>query len=80
LAAGESHLVHFIVDAVEKLNVENFRINYTGSGDEQYPPAMMPALIIYCYAAGTFSSRKIEIAAYTDIAARYICGGSRPKV
>ncbi|GHU61728.1 IS1182 family transposase ISMac1 [Spirochaetia bacterium] len=71
-----NHLVHFIVDAVEKLNVENFKINYTGSGDEQYPPEMMLALIIYCYATGTFSSRRIEIATYTDIAARYICGGT----
>jgi transposase len=35
---------------------------------------MMPALLVYCYATGTFSSRRIEAATYTDVAVRYICG------
>jgi hypothetical protein len=38
------------------LNIGSFRINNSGSGDRQYPPAMMLALLIYCYATGTFSS------------------------
>jgi hypothetical protein len=36
---------------------------------------MMLALLIYCYATGIFSSRRIERATYTDIAVLYICGG-----
>jgi transposase len=54
----ENHLVHFVVDAVELLNISSFRINNSGSGDRQYPPAMMLALLIYCYATGTFSSQR----------------------
>jgi transposase/phage terminase small subunit len=54
----------------------DFRINYRGTGDEQYPPQMMLALLIYSYATGRFGSRTIEAATYTDVALRYICGGS----
>jgi transposase len=71
----ENHLVHFVVEAVELLNISSFRINGSGSGDRQYPPSMMLALLIYCYATGTFSSRRIEAATYTDVAVKYICGG-----
>jgi transposase len=69
-----NHLVHFVVDAVSVLDIGSFKINNTGSGDRQYPPEMMLALLIYCYATGTFGSRRIEAATYTDVAVRYICG------
>jgi transposase len=71
----ENHLVHFVVDAVAVLGIHSFKINTSGSGDEQYPPDMMLALLMYCYATGVFSSRRIEAATYTDIAVKYICGG-----
>ena len=70
----ENHLAHFIVDAVEMLDIQTFKINRSGSGDEQYPPPMMTALLIYCYITRRMSSRVIEEATYTDVAARYICG------
>ncbi|GHU07638.1 hypothetical protein FACS1894151_02260 [Spirochaetia bacterium] len=44
----DNHLVHFIVDAVEMLELSHFKINVRGSGSEQYPPEMMLALLIYC--------------------------------
>lgn len=71
----EDHIVHFIIDAVETLELSNFRVNRTGSGSPQYPPSMMLSLLIYCYVTGRFSSREIEKATYSDIAVRYICGG-----
>ncbi|MDR2053897.1 MAG: hypothetical protein LBP80_10840 [Treponema sp.] len=40
----ENHLVHFIIEAVEQLDVSSFKVNDTGSGSEQYPPAMMVSL------------------------------------
>jgi transposase len=70
----ENHIVHFIIDAVGQLNIRNFKVNKTGSGDEQYPPEMMPALLIYSYAAKRMSSRVIEDAAHIDIGAGYIYG------
>jgi transposase len=71
----ENHLVHFIVEAVEQIDKGTFKVNRRGSGDEQYPPEMMLALLIYGYATGTFSSRRIEAATYSDVAIMYICGG-----
>ena len=70
----ENHIVHFIIDAVMKLDIRNFKVNENGSGDEQYPPEMMLALLIYCYVTKRMSSRAIEAATYMDIGARYICG------
>lgn len=69
------HIVHFILDSVETLNLQRFVVNVRGTGSEQYAPAMMLPLLIYCYATGRFSSREIEAATYGDVAVRYICGG-----
>jgi len=70
------HIVHFILEAVELVNISSFQVNHKGSGSEQYPPHMMLSLLIYNYATGRFSSRVIEQATYSDIAVRYICGGN----
>ena len=76
LPAG--HIVHFILDAVEQLPITDFRVNERGSGSEQYPPRMMLALLIYCYATGRFGSRTIEAASYSDVAVRYLCANHHP--
>jgi transposase len=73
---AEDHLVHFIIDAIEQLDVSGFKVNDTGSGSEQYPPAMMVTLQVYYYATGRMSGRVIEDATYTDVAVRYICGNT----
>jgi transposase len=73
----EDSMVHFIIDAIEMLNLKGFSVNNRGSGSPQYPPEMMLALLIYCYATGRFSSRSIEQATYFDVAVRYICGGDK---
>ena len=75
---AEDDLVHFVIDAVERLPLESFAINAKGCGDEQYPPRMMLALLIYCYANGVFSSRRIERASYRDVAVRYLCADTHP--
>jgi transposase len=72
------HIVHFILDAVEQLPITDFRVNERGSGSEQYPPRMMLALLIYCYATGRFGSRTIEAASYSDVAVRYLCANHHP--
>jgi len=45
---------------LKRLPLSAFAVNSKGCGDEQYPPHMMLALLIYCYANGIFSSRRIE--------------------
>ena len=68
----EDHLVHFVVDAVNQIDVSSFKVNNRGTGNEQYPPEMMLALLIYSYVTGRFGSRTIEAATYTDVALIYI--------
>ena len=72
------HIVHFILDAVEQIPTAHFQINHRGTGSEQYPPTMMLALLIYCYATGRFGSRTIEAATYSDVAVRYLCANHHP--
>jgi len=73
----KDHIVHFILDAIETLDLKGFRVNERGTGSEQYPPSVMLSLLVYCYATGRFSSREIETATYGDVAVRYICGGDQ---
>ena len=75
---SEDDMARFVVDAVSVVEEDCCRINWRGSGSEQYPPHMMMALLIYCYANGLFSSRRIERATYRDIAVRYITGDTHP--
>lgn len=75
---AEDDLVHFVIQAVERLPLSAFKVNAKGCGDEQYPPPMLLALLIYCYANGIFSSRRIERATYRDVAVRYLTGDLHP--
>jgi transposase len=72
------HLVHFLLDAVEQIPTGHFHVNQRGTGSEQYPPTMMLALLIYCYATGRFGSRTIEAATHSDVAVRYLCANHHP--
>jgi len=72
------HLAHFVVDAVEALDLRRVNVNRRGTGDEQYPPAMMLSLVIYSYARGTFGSRRIEQSTYDDVAVRFITADTHP--
>ncbi|MEY2880429.1 MAG: hypothetical protein RLZZ15_2809 [Verrucomicrobiota bacterium] len=74
----DGHIVHFILEAVEQLPTHHFAVNRRGTGSEQYPPTMMLALVIYCYATGRFGSRTIEAATHSDVAVRYLCANHHP--
>ena len=76
LPAG--HLVHFVMDAVEQLDLRMAQVNERGTGDAQYPPPMMLGLLIYSYATGNFGSRQIERATHENVAARLLCGDTHP--
>lgn len=72
------HLAHFILDAVEALDLRQVKVNERGTGDEQYPPSMMLALLIYCYASGIFGSRRIEQSTYDSVPVRLITADTHP--
>lgn len=75
---SDDDMVHFVIEAVEGMRLKTLKANRRGSGSAQYPPKMMLALLIYCYANGIFSSRKIERATYRDVAVRYLTGDTHP--
>jgi transposase len=74
----EDDMVHFVIESVEGMNLQKFKINERGTGSKQYPPEVMLELLIYCYASGIFSSRRIERATYRDIAVRYLTADKHP--
>jgi transposase len=74
----EDDLAHFIVAAAERVRLGAFRTNPQAGGRPQYHPRLMLALLVYCYANGVFSSRRIERASYRDIGARFIAANTHP--
>lgn len=74
----EDHLSHFILDAVEGMDMHSAKVNHRGCGSKQYPPTMMLALLIYSYCSGLFSSRAIESSTYDSVAVRVLCAETHP--
>ena len=75
---SKDHMVHFMMDAVDALDLSSAKINTRGTGSAQYPPSTMLGLLIYCYATGTFSSRRIETLTYENVAVRYLTADTHP--
>jgi transposase len=76
----ESHLAWFIIDAVAALDLEPFLASYRrdGWGRAAHDPAMMLALLLYAYAVGERSSRRIERRCEEDVAFRVITANQVP--
>jgi transposase len=72
------HLVHFILDAVEALDLRQVKVNTRGTGSEQYPPPMLLGLLIYSYATGTFGSRRVEQSTYDSVPVRLLTADTHP--
>jgi transposase len=75
------HLAYFISDTVDALDLNAFYARYAGGGARNQPfhPAMMVKLLVYGYATGVFSSRKIERRLHEDLAFRMLGAGNFPK-
>ena len=71
-------LGHFVIEAVERVDLGAFKVNHRGTGSAQYHPRMMLALMIYCYANGIFSSRRIERTTHRDIGVRFVAANRHP--
>jgi len=74
----ERHLARFVVEVVEGLDVRAMTGSYRGSGEASYHPRLLLGLIIYGYATGVFSSRKLERATYDSVAFRFIAANEHP--
>ena len=75
---NEDHLARFVVEIVDGLDISNLIKQYAGRGSQAYNPATLLALIVYGYATGVFSSRKLERATYDSVAFRFIAANSHP--
>jgi len=74
----ESHLARYVVDVVEQLDLSALEEAYAGRGKRAYHPALLLGLLIYGYATGVHSSRKIERATYDSLAFRFIAANQHP--
>ena len=60
----EKHLARFVVEVIDGLELSVMIRSYRGSGSASYHPALLLGLLVYGYATGVFSSRKLERATY----------------
>lgn len=72
------HLARFVVESVTKLDLSVLYARYGTRGGTAYAPEILLGLLLYGYATGVFSSRKIERATYETIPFRFIAGNLHP--
>lgn len=74
------HLAYFISDTVDSLNLSAFHARYAAGGSRNQPfhPSMMVKVLVYAYASGVFSSRKIAKKLHEDIAFRVLGADNFP--
>jgi transposase len=72
------HLARFIVGMIAILDLSAIYAQYGPVGGEPYAPEVLLGVLIYGYATGVFSSRKIEKGTYETIPFRFIAGGLHP--
>jgi len=77
----EGHLAYFINDVIEELDLGRFYERYEGDGRRNAPfePRMMLKVLIYGYATGVFSSRKIAKKLEEDVAFRVLAADNFPR-
>ena len=74
----ERHLARFIVEVIAGLDLRSMSGSYRGSGSASYHPEVLLGLLVYGYATGVFSSRKLERATYDSGAFRFIAANDHP--
>ena len=76
----QGHLAYFISDTVDSLNLDAFHQRYASGGPRNQPfhPAMMVKTMVYAYATGVFSSRKMATKLHEDVAFRVLAAGNFP--
>ena len=74
----ERHLARFVVEVIEQLDLSPFVKAYRGSGSAAHHPSVLLGLLIYGYASGVYSSRKLERASYDSVAFRFIAANDHP--
>jgi transposase len=74
----EHHLARFIVEIIEQLDLRPLERAYGTSGSAPFHPALLLSILVYGYATGVFSSRKLENATYDSVAFRFVAADEHP--
>ena len=76
----DGHLAYFISDTVDSLDLSAFHARYANGGSRNQPfhPSMMVKVLVYGYATGVFSSRKLARKLHEDVAFRVLAAGNYP--
>jgi transposase len=76
----EDDLVYFLLDTIATIDLAPILAHYERElrGQPPFHPRMMVALLLYCYATGTRSSRKIMRRCQVDVACRVIVAEDIP--
>src|ERR1700688_3713029 len=74
----QRHLARFVVEIIDGLDLTAMSKSYRGTGSASYHPAPLLGLLIYGYATGVFSSRKLERATHDSVAFRFIAANDHP--
>jgi transposase len=76
----EGHLAYYLSDTIDSLDLSAFHARYAQGGprNQPYHPAMMVKVLVYGYATGVFSSRKLAKKLYEDVAFRVLAAGNYP--
>ncbi len=74
----ERHLARFVVEVIGSLDLRAMTGSYRGSGEASYHPELLLGIIVYGYATGVFSSRKLERGTYDSVALRFVAANQHP--
>jgi transposase len=77
---AEDHLVYFVSDVVDQLDLSAVHAVYEKEkrGQPPYDPRLMTKLLVYGYCTGVFSSRRIQKRLQEDIAFKVLAAGNEP--
>jgi len=76
----ENHLVYFVSDVVDQLDLSKIESVYEKDerGQPPFHPRMMTKVLVYAYCVGVFSSRRIQKRLVEDIPFRVLAAGNQP--
>jgi len=74
----QQHLARFVVEVIAGLDLRAMTGSYRGSGEASYHPSLLLGILVYGYATGVFSSRKLERATFDSVAFRFIAANQHP--
>ena len=74
----EKHLARFVVEVIDGLDLSAMSGSYRGTGSASYHPRLLLGILVYGYATGVFSSRRLERATYDSVAFRFVAANQHP--